>query len=499
MMQRAKKAEKGAARSVFRPELSRFGARSFAATEEKSQTGSCGPLYNVNLMDLPLQAKAVPNRTGMPDQLKAGIESLSGMDMSDVRVHVNSNKPAQLNALAYAQGNDIHLSSGQEQHLPHEAWHVVQQKLGRVRPTVQAKGVGINDDPGLEQEADRMGKNAARGMPSRILQATGKANLHATGCIDSRRNANRDAYFVVQEISADYPILVDSGYSLSPAVQRQKVVQLLNEDEEAVLSSYIYDQMTQLGILHIPEERISDWVSDLSKRYNGKRALKEAKDEALKYLKNYKIEENSRIAKITETQSAEKKGPIIGEEETEDARSRKAPQAAAPSSSTSTTVTTPPATSSLRPKKESRSKTASLAEFHETTADPNPTDFWKSKPQSITTSAPFSQSEDTGQTISDNVSGIIDKIKAWKQNVQDGCDGTKLNQEEVEHIMNWALKIKTKKGNTQRYSVVFGEATGHYTGYQMKIIGFGKIKDKNSTFHIKIREELKKHFGVTEK
>src|SRR5689334_17082968 len=32
---------------------------------------------------------ATPNRTGMPDQLKAGIESLSGMDLSDVRVHVN--------------------------------------------------------------------------------------------------------------------------------------------------------------------------------------------------------------------------------------------------------------------------------------------------------------------------------------------------------------------------------------------------------------------------
>ncbi len=30
------------------------------------------------------------NRTGLPDQLKAGIESLSGIDMSDVRVHANS-------------------------------------------------------------------------------------------------------------------------------------------------------------------------------------------------------------------------------------------------------------------------------------------------------------------------------------------------------------------------------------------------------------------------
>jgi hypothetical protein len=101
------------------------------------------------------------NRTGMPDQLKSGIENLSGMDMSDVKVHYNSSQPAQLQAHAYAQGNQIHLASGQERHLPHEAWHVVQQKQGRVSPTTQLKGkVNINDDSGLEKEADVMGEKA---------------------------------------------------------------------------------------------------------------------------------------------------------------------------------------------------------------------------------------------------------------------------------------------------------------------------------------------------
>lgn len=101
-----------------------------------------------------------PNKTGMPDALKSGIEALSGMDMSDVRVHRNSSQPAQLNALAFAQGNDVHLGPGQEQHLPHEAWHVVQQRQGRVAPTVQMAGVAVNDDAGLEQEADVMGAKA---------------------------------------------------------------------------------------------------------------------------------------------------------------------------------------------------------------------------------------------------------------------------------------------------------------------------------------------------
>ena len=107
-----------------------------------------------------LQRKA--NNTGLPDNLKSGIENLSGHAMDDVKVHYNSNKPAQLNAHAYAQGTNIHIASGQEKHLPHEAWHVAQQKQGRVKPTIQMKGkVNINDDIGLEKEADVMGQKAA--------------------------------------------------------------------------------------------------------------------------------------------------------------------------------------------------------------------------------------------------------------------------------------------------------------------------------------------------
>ncbi len=139
-MQRGAKKETGAARSAPSPEKSRIGSERSAIhkvetdTETESQRGFPCSLCSVNLRNLPLQAKSRPNHTGMPDRLKEGIESLSGMDMSDVRVHTNSGKPAQLNALAYAQGSDIHLSPGQERHLPHEAWHVVQQRQGRVRP-----------------------------------------------------------------------------------------------------------------------------------------------------------------------------------------------------------------------------------------------------------------------------------------------------------------------------------------------------------------------------
>lgn len=104
----------------------------------------------------PLQR--LPNNTGLPDNLKSGIENLSGYSMDDVKVHYNSSQPATLQAHAYAQGTDIHIAPGQEKHLPHEAWHVVQQKQGRVKPTKQLKGeMNINDDAGLEKEADVMG------------------------------------------------------------------------------------------------------------------------------------------------------------------------------------------------------------------------------------------------------------------------------------------------------------------------------------------------------
>lgn len=129
------------------------------ATAEPRETPS-----NV-VADLPAQRQVAPtpNRTGLPNRLKAGIEQLSGMNFDHVRVHFNSKLPAQLDAHGYAQGSAIHLAPGQEQHLPHEAWHVVQQAQGRVRPTMRIDGTAVNGDRGLEHEADRMGRQAAIG------------------------------------------------------------------------------------------------------------------------------------------------------------------------------------------------------------------------------------------------------------------------------------------------------------------------------------------------
>ncbi len=136
--------------------------------EEKSEQAVDGLQFTAQLSDngdsgtsSTVQLKS--NNSGLTSSLKSGVEHLSGQSMSDVKVHKNSEKPAQLNAHAYAQGSDIHVAPGQEKHIPHEAWHVAQQKQGRVKPTKQLKGkTNINDDEGLEREADVMGAKALR-------------------------------------------------------------------------------------------------------------------------------------------------------------------------------------------------------------------------------------------------------------------------------------------------------------------------------------------------
>ena len=128
--------------------------------------------------------------------LKLGVENLSGISMDDVKVHTNSDQPAQMQAHAFAQGTDIHIAPGQEKHLAHEAWHVVQQKQGRVKPTRQMKDdTPVNDDKNLEIEADQMGAKALRidnnetssaqlkqiNSPNQALQRSSKSTLQKEG------------------------------------------------------------------------------------------------------------------------------------------------------------------------------------------------------------------------------------------------------------------------------------------------------------------------------
>ena len=110
----------------------------------------------------------------LPEQLRTGIETLGAVSMDGVRVHANSPEPARIGALAYAEGSNIYLGPGQHDHLSHEAWHIAQQRQGRVGSTEQLGGVALNDDHRLEREADAMGRRAA-GLSSHLEVPVGRS------------------------------------------------------------------------------------------------------------------------------------------------------------------------------------------------------------------------------------------------------------------------------------------------------------------------------------
>jgi len=192
-----------------------FGVAQRVGNEETLQ----GKFASESPVQFEQEAAAKPNNTGLPDNLKSGIENLSGVAMDNVKVHYNSSQPAQLNALAYAQGTDIHVAPGQEKHLPHEAWHVVQQAQGRVRPTMQMKdGVPVNDDQGLEREADLMGGHALTVMD---------AQKSMSDPIDSRIKAskfNQASSFVQRQsvgIGLDhFDVIKSTGAAASLLIQQ---------------------------------------------------------------------------------------------------------------------------------------------------------------------------------------------------------------------------------------------------------------------------------------
>ncbi|AEV32310.1 hypothetical protein Oweho_1311 [Owenweeksia hongkongensis DSM 17368] len=200
-------------------------------TDHRPQTQRITQLQNLaeshsSKQEHPVQKK--PNKTGLPDNLKAGIENLSGHSMDDVKVHYNSAKPAALQAHAYAQGTNIHLATGQEKHLPHEAWHVVQQKQRRVKPTLQMKsGVNMNDDAGLEKEADVMGEKA--------LQFVGKrpetlAQMKLKGIINSNQE-RQTIRFQMDKNSSTYV-----QRKINPSKKLTKYLKPYNDEKENVKS-----------------------------------------------------------------------------------------------------------------------------------------------------------------------------------------------------------------------------------------------------------------------
>jgi hypothetical protein len=114
------------------------------------------PYVNDTPGNEPARLREAPNLTGIPDDTKSRFEEMTGLSFDDVRVHYNSDKPVRLQALAYTQGNQVHIGPGQERHLEHELGHVVQQKEGRVTANSVINGIPLNNSPVLENESDHI-------------------------------------------------------------------------------------------------------------------------------------------------------------------------------------------------------------------------------------------------------------------------------------------------------------------------------------------------------
>lgn len=176
--------------------------------------------------------QAIQRKNGLPDKLKNSLEGMSGMDLSNVNVHYNSSKPKSVGALAYAQNNNIFLGRGQEKHLPHEAWHVVQQRQGRVKPTTSLNGFSINDDKHLEKEADVMGRKALNNRSSQNTQLkkkpTDQQNSKSLQRKVEYKNPNE---WMIEEVKV----------ALKEKIYKRRKV-LFSEEEQATVTKIFEDE-----------------------------------------------------------------------------------------------------------------------------------------------------------------------------------------------------------------------------------------------------------------
>ena len=149
-------------------------------------TGDADPPGDKNNLNQLSQAKPPvfqlksSSSSGMPDETLNKMSSSFGTDFSDVNIHSDSKSATDAGALAYTQGNDIHFAPGQydpssqsgQELLGHELTHVQQQREGRVQANNEVNGMPLNDDKGLEAEADEGGRMAVQMKEDSIKTAS---------------------------------------------------------------------------------------------------------------------------------------------------------------------------------------------------------------------------------------------------------------------------------------------------------------------------------------
>jgi len=287
----------------FRPRAERDGAEHPAQKEIDGKSASHGAARLAALDDpfglhVPIQAKgdlrgaktadprglpATSSGAPLPPAVRAIMERAFNADFGDVLIHPDSARAAAIGARAYAEGNSVHLAPGEydpesqagRELIGHELAHVIQQRQGRVAATSQARGVAINDAPGLEQEADTLGQRAASiavaspavtPAPSveRAASATPSPVAQAVAQLQAAPQSNEET------LDGEVEAAAQLEHSSDPAERAYGTRLLLlltlmrpeNVDDDAVLFPFIdkcqefaRDEKLTLGILALKRDR----------------------------------------------------------------------------------------------------------------------------------------------------------------------------------------------------------------------------------------------------
>jgi hypothetical protein len=172
--------------------------------------------------------------SGLPQALRQEYETTGGVNLRDVRVHADSSRPSQFGALAMTQGSDIHVAPGQGEQLAHEAWHVVQQKQGRVSATGANTTTPINDDSALEQEADAAASASGAGPSTKQVEGV---STPATKLVSAE--ATDGKYTAATESAARQPE-AEAVTQLAAKVKSLKVTHT-STSETATSASHRFD------------------------------------------------------------------------------------------------------------------------------------------------------------------------------------------------------------------------------------------------------------------
>lgn len=184
----------------------------------------------------------------MPEGVRGKMERSFGADFAGVTVHQDGRADA-LGAMAYAQGEQIHMGSGQydpfgfagQSLIGHELAHVVQQRDGRAT-AAQSKGGAVVADAGLEAEADRHGELAAQGLPIGAGGAAATGEVAAGSAIQMKGPPEPPAGQVAQQHTFTVPTVPDLN-RIPDAVNRNHTINQTYHQIDIAMTGYLGDPL----------------------------------------------------------------------------------------------------------------------------------------------------------------------------------------------------------------------------------------------------------------